>query len=64
MLATRGTDSECYECGKHFPRPRVDKGRAVLKEDPQRKGIFRLWLQRNCSLSKAAAREQLQMMTT
>ena len=44
-----GTDNEVIYCGKLFPRDPVREGYEVLREDPSRPDLFRIWLRRNCA---------------
>ena len=38
-----------YYCGKHHEKPRIRTGDAAILEDPRRKGLWRLYLPRNCA---------------
>ena len=44
-----GTDREITYYGEMFPRGPVIAGRDVLREDPTRPDLFRIWLRRNCA---------------
>ena len=39
---------EKVSCNKLFPRKRIEPGSEEIAEDPRRRGLFRLWLTRNC----------------
>ena len=38
---------QCYYCAKNFEKPRICCGKAAVIEDPRRKNLFRLCMQRN-----------------
>ena len=47
----QGADTERTYCGKSFPTEPIPPGCAVLREDPTRTSLFRIWTQRNCKFA-------------